>query len=364
MELKLDRTKEYAVALEGGGARGAYEIGVWQALEEAGIRCSAVAGTSVGALNGALMAMRDMKTALSVWSDIRLSDVMALNERESTEFAELLQGRMKLGEVRQLLPQLGGVIRNRGIDVAPLRAWVRETVDPERIRSSPVSLFVTTFCISDKKALELKLNDMDGEEILNMLLASAYHPAFRSEPLGGKFYADGGFVDALPIHVLTENGYKNIIAVHMNGFGRQRHFRLPADVSVTHVKPVADLGGALNFSAEQARMDMRIGYFDCRRVLYGLYGQKYYVIRSMDDRSALELLLERDRPERLRDYLEKQLPAQARRLGVRGGDYYELMLARVEELAERKGLPKLREWDDGELIAAAFPAGQASAAVR
>lgn len=38
MELKLDRNKTYGLALEGGGAKGAYQIGAWKALREAGIR--------------------------------------------------------------------------------------------------------------------------------------------------------------------------------------------------------------------------------------------------------------------------------------------------------------------------------------
>ena len=46
MELKLDRNKTYGLALEGGGAKGAYQIGAWKALREAGIRFSAVSGTS------------------------------------------------------------------------------------------------------------------------------------------------------------------------------------------------------------------------------------------------------------------------------------------------------------------------------
>ena len=47
MELKLDPSKEYAVALEGGGAKGAYQIGAWKALKEAGIRYNAVSGSSL-----------------------------------------------------------------------------------------------------------------------------------------------------------------------------------------------------------------------------------------------------------------------------------------------------------------------------
>lgn len=45
MKLLLDRKKEYGVVLDGGGARGAYQIGAWKALKEARIRIHAVAGT-------------------------------------------------------------------------------------------------------------------------------------------------------------------------------------------------------------------------------------------------------------------------------------------------------------------------------
>ena len=38
MKLWLDTSKTYAIALEGGGAKGAYEVGVWRALDEADVR--------------------------------------------------------------------------------------------------------------------------------------------------------------------------------------------------------------------------------------------------------------------------------------------------------------------------------------
>ena len=57
MKPVLDLTKEYGLVLDGGGARGAYQIGAWKALREAGVKIEAVAGTSVGALNGALICM-------------------------------------------------------------------------------------------------------------------------------------------------------------------------------------------------------------------------------------------------------------------------------------------------------------------
>ena len=74
MELKIDNSKTYAIALEGG-----YEIGVWQALDEAGIKYNAVSGTSVGALNGGLMAMRDLPRAIDAWNNMKLGKVIELD---------------------------------------------------------------------------------------------------------------------------------------------------------------------------------------------------------------------------------------------------------------------------------------------
>ena len=51
----IQRQPVRAVVLGGGGARGAYEVGVWQAMAELGMDYQVVTGTSVGALNGALM---------------------------------------------------------------------------------------------------------------------------------------------------------------------------------------------------------------------------------------------------------------------------------------------------------------------
>ena len=70
MEPLLDLSKEYGLVLDGGGARGAYQIGAWKALREAGVRINAVAGTSVGALNGALICMDDPEKAEKIWQEI------------------------------------------------------------------------------------------------------------------------------------------------------------------------------------------------------------------------------------------------------------------------------------------------------
>ena len=57
----IDLNKEYGLVFDGGGARGAYQIGAWRALSEAGVKISAGSGYfSVGALNGALVCMGEI----------------------------------------------------------------------------------------------------------------------------------------------------------------------------------------------------------------------------------------------------------------------------------------------------------------
>ena len=351
MELKIDNSKTSAIALEGGGAKGGYEIGVWQALDEAGIKYNAVSGTSVGALNGGLMAMRDLPRAKDAWNNMKLGKVIELDEEQEENLSRAFNGDIGLDDVQRLIPEALEIIKNRGLDVAPLRAWVREVVDAKAIKESDVELYIATVSITDRKALEVKVNDLPEDQICDMLLASAYHPTFKLEKLGGKFYTDGGFVDTLPLHALVTNGYKDIIAVRIPGIGHNRRFRMPDDVNITYIATNADLGGVLNFDAEQSRRDMAIGYLDAKRVLYGLYGKHYYIERSMTDREALNMLLDSlETGVNLRQFCERDLPRVARHLDAEG-DYYELLIAVLEDAAEKQNIDNMRIYKDTELVA-------------
>ena len=351
MELKIDNSKTYAIALEGGGAKGGYEIGVWQALDEAGIKYNAVSGTSVGALNGGLMAMRDLPRAKDAWNNMKLGKVIELDEEQEENLSRAFNGDIGLDDVQRLIPEALEIIKNRGLDVAPLRAWVREVVDAKAIKESDVELYIATVSITDRKALEVKVNDLPEDQICDMLLASAYHPTFKLEKLGGNFYTDGGFVDTLPLHALVTNGYKDIIAVRIPGIGHNRRFKMPDDVNVTYIATNADLGGVLNFDAEQSRRDMAIGYLDAKRVLYGLYGKHYYIERSMTDREALNMLLDSlETGVNLRQFCERDLPRVARHLDAEG-DYYELLIAVLEDAAAKQNIDNMRIYKDTELVA-------------
>ena len=86
MKPVLDLEREYGVVLEGGGAKGAYQIGVWKALREAGVKIKGISGTSVGAINGALMCMGDLKKAEHIWENISYSKIMDVDDTLMKEF--------------------------------------------------------------------------------------------------------------------------------------------------------------------------------------------------------------------------------------------------------------------------------------
>ena len=134
-------------------------------LEEAGIKYNAVSGTSVGALNGGLMAMRDLPRAKDAWNNMKLGKVIELDEEQEENLSRAFNGDIGLDDVQRLIPEALEIIKNRGLDVAPLRAWVREVVDAKAIKESDVELYIATVSITDRKALEVKVNDLPEDQI-------------------------------------------------------------------------------------------------------------------------------------------------------------------------------------------------------
>ena len=347
MELKLDTSKIYAIALEGGGARGAWQVGAWRALEEAGVRYNAVSGTSVGAINGALMAMRDLKQAEQIWKDIRFSQIMNVDDEA---MGRIFSGSFEnLTQLKTAFQTIKSIISDRGLDVEPLRNMLAERVDEEKIRSSGVDFFMTTVSVTDKKELQIDVKDLAEGEIKDMIMASAYHPAFKQAPIGGKTYADGGFYDSVPISALVTRGYKDLLVLRLNSIGIERKVKIPEDVTVTTIAPHKDLGSMLNFSSEQSAVNMALGYYDAQRVLYGLYGYTYYIDRTMTEEESYKLLVKHLRPENatLRRLNEEILPKFAKRMDC-GGDYYDLFICMMERLADSCALTPFRIRTDRE----------------
>ena len=140
----------------------------------------------------------------------------------------------------------------------------------------------------------------------------------------------------------------------MPGLGIERHFKLPEDAVVTMIEPQADLGGVLNFTAEQALRDMKIGYYDGLRALYGLIGEQYYIDPMLTEQEALELLL--SQPDmrglcgNLAHFLEEDLPEMAKKAGAKSQSYNEYLRVYLEQRAAEKGLEVYHVYTAKEML--------------
>lgn len=285
MKPVIDVTKEYGLVLEGGGAKGAYQIGAWKALKEAGVKICAVAGTSVGALNGALICMGDIERAEKVWKTIAYSKVMDVDDNVMEElFAKNLTSQ-------EIIKEFSRIAGNKGADITPLKQMISENIDEDYIRNGNIKFYLLAFSISDMKELDLDVQKEPEGLLEDYLLASSYLPVFKNERLHGKIYMDGGMINNVPLNSLVSRGYKNIISIRIFGIGREKKVKIPDNTNVLSIVPRVNLGNMLEFDSKKSTRNLKIGYFDAKRLIYGLKGIIYYIEQNQEECYYLKQLV-------------------------------------------------------------------------
>lgn len=263
----------YGLVLEGGGARGAYQIGAHKALLEEGIEITGVAGTSVGALNGAMIIQGDHEKVYDMWHNISYSKIIVAND----ELIEKAKHRnLDKEDLSLLIEKAKTFLTEKGFDIAPLKEMIIEVLDEDKIRNSGKDFGIVTISLTDLQPVEIFIEDIPKGKLGKYLLASAYLPVFKTEKLDGKYYLDGGFYNNLPINLLKDKGYKDLITVRTNASGHIKKCDLDG-LNIINIAPNKDLGRALDFNMELARHNLELGYFDALKALRSLVGFNYYI---------------------------------------------------------------------------------------
>ncbi len=348
----------YGLVLEGGGAKGAYHVGAFKALRELGIEIGGIAGTSIGAINGAMMVQGDYDLLEKVWYSINSYELFDIDEKAIVDLKNL-----NLQEINfsYLLHQSKEILNNKGLDTSKIRSLFDTYIDEEKIRSSHIDFGIVTVDLTDKKPLELYMDDIPRGKMIDFLIASANLPAFRIEEVDGKKYLDGGFYNNLPIGLLCKKGYKDIIAVRTMAMGVVRRVK-EKDVRITYIQPAdGSLGsmlGALDFNREKADQLIKLGYYDTMKVFKKLKGFRYYCIPYEGDfiKLIIEYLLgNRDKIENVASILgfddiskdrvifEKIMPRLENILDMKGrADYEDICIRLAERIAEKLNIERFK----------------------
>ncbi|MFP4697198.1 MAG: patatin-like phospholipase family protein [Eubacteriales bacterium] len=363
MGLRIEPNTRYGLVLEGGGAKGAYHIGVWKALRELNIPIQGVTGTSVGALNGALICMDAFEEALNIWENITYSQIMDVKDDmiESIRKADI-----KTINFIEVLKDIRKFIFNGGIDISPLKQLIKELLDEELIRQSTKDFGLVTVSVSDLKPLEIFLEDIPKGQLIDFLIASSYFPFFKKEKINGKRFIDGGFRNNLPVNMLIDKGYNNIIVVRIYGIGIEKRVKIDDKTNIIEIAPTEDLGGLLEFSQDKSKYNIKLGYFDTLKIIKGLEGNKYYINMVNDEKYYLQKLinLSDNTKNSLRNMLNTDLffnrglfeyiiPNIAKRIDInikRNWDYKDFIIHLLEYVALRLRIDRFKVYTDTELI--------------
>lgn len=259
----------YGLVLGGGGAKGGYEIGVWKALREMNIQIEAVAGASVGALNGAVIVQDDFDNALKLWTSISMEKIIKLEESVAD-----IEGQNK--KLKDIFRTIKNAVASGGLDTEPLREVLKNIIDEKRIRSSDKLFGIVTFSLTDMKPVIKYLKDIPEGQLVDYLMASACFPAFKAYEIDNKKYLDGGIYDNLPVSILIDKNIKDIITVDISGPGIVRKFDKKG-IKLINIKASEDLGGVLEFGGEKSERNIEIGYLDTMRAFGKLKGSKFYI---------------------------------------------------------------------------------------
>ena len=145
------------LVLEGGGARGAYEIGACKALFEEGFEFTGITGTSVGALNGAMLAQGNLERAWEMWYGINPARVFRVNDQR---MEELLQMERSMQSLSAYMGAIRRIVSQGGLDVTPLQQMLDELIDEARLRRSGIDFGLVTISLTDFKPLEVFVDEI------------------------------------------------------------------------------------------------------------------------------------------------------------------------------------------------------------
>lgn len=314
---------QFGLVLTGGGAKGAYQAGALRYLAEIGLEPHIIAGTSIGALNGAVLSSHGsfpvgVRRVNELWEQLGQSPILRPNTgavpHTLSYAAQTFVPTLREWVLDFLVSE--GLLKDRSaiFDPAPIEQLLRESVNPTALRSG-IELWVTVFpslkipglgyhwlidfvrAKTGTDAHWLCLQDFADEDTLyNLLLASAALPlAFPSREVNGKCYVDGGLADNVPLRALAARRCTHAIIIHLqngsvwsptgsrsptagNPPAAPSHRQDFPEQTIIEIRPEQPINKSdtpliglvdswLNFSAERIAELKQRGYEDARRCL-------------------------------------------------------------------------------------------------
>jgi NTE family protein len=239
-----ERCHRIALVLQGGGALGAYQAGVYQALQEAGLEPDWVSGVSIGAINATIIAGNppaqrlerlrtfwERITERKIWNYTPDGDVFRKARNATSSFMTIMQGQPGFFKPRNPSPWLsfaGAETATSYYDNSPLRETLLELVDFSLVNERAVRLSVGAVNILDGNFVYFD-NAQDVIEPEHVMASGALPPALPMVKIGTDHFWDGGIVSNTPLqHLLDQEDRLNSLVFQVDLFSARGD--LPRDI--------------------------------------------------------------------------------------------------------------------------------------
>jgi NTE family protein len=208
--------KKVGLVLQGGGALGSYQAGVYEALSNSQYLPDWVAGISIGAINAALIAgnapEKRVEHLRAFWEKITapsslwpaLSNAITSDHRRASALNALMFGQPGFFAPRPPMHWLVGISQTSYYDTSELRDTLEQLVDFDRINTREMRFSVA--------AVNVRTGNFayfDNAEMVirpeHVMASGALPPGFPAVEIDGEHYWDGGLVSNTPLQYMIES---------------------------------------------------------------------------------------------------------------------------------------------------------------
>lgn len=271
---------ELVLALGGGGSKGMFQMGAWRAFRELGLEFSAISGTSIGSVNGALMLGTTYEHALEMWNNLTIDQCLAFSQ--SSKNVPKSEDLLTLKNANLLARELWN---SRSLNTAPLRELLNKYVCEDSVRSSKIDFGIMTTLVPDFKPHAVWLDEIPKGQMIDYIMASARLPGLAPVKIDGKTYMDGGIIENVPVSMLRRRGCRQIVAVDLEPKPSVLN-RFDDNIQLTLIHDKQELGGFLDLTPAVLKRNFQLGYLDTMKAFARLNGE-YYSFHNADYSSLI-----------------------------------------------------------------------------
>lgn len=354
------------LVLEGGGTKGAYQLGAYKALKELGMEFDGIVGTSIGALNAAFIIQGDYDIMKDIWLN---RDYKSFMDIEENLYEKYKNTEFKVKDIVAIVDLMNRARKNEGIDITPLKNLLKKYIDEDKIRKSSKDFGLVTVYL-DKKIIpqHLMKEDIPKGQLVDYLIASSSLPIFQLDKLDDKLYLDGFLSDNTPVGLLANKKYDDIIVLRLsNDVAGEKNLKKYEDINLTVIKPSMDLGGSLNKDKEHMEKLFKLGYMDVMKTYKRYDGVKYFfnvdfiydentcfnMITKLDIKTIQDIckILKIKREPSLRVLLEDIIPQVGNMLHLeKEFTYKDIFYSIYERILEENNIDVLKLYDFSKVI--------------